>query len=109
MFALRELAIHMRALVGVIAKWILYCTCDLDNTPRRFSELNHDPRHVSTQMQHRNFEAGQHYCEQHDANHDLPRQGVDLYVGSISVLALVSLRKENGLRTSRRRGEHYRI
>ena len=82
MFALRELAIQMRALVGVIVKWILCCMCDLDNMARRFSELNHDPRHVSTQTEHRNFEARQYYCNNHDANHDLPRQGVDLHEGT---------------------------
>ena len=60
MFALRELAIQMRALVGVIVTWILRNTCNMDKTSRRFSELNHDPRHVSTQMQRRNFEGGQY-------------------------------------------------
>ena len=78
MFALRELAIQLRAWVGVIVKLILDCTCDMDKMSRRFSELNHDPRHVSSRMQHRHFKAGQYYCEKHDANHDLPRAGVDL-------------------------------
>ena len=62
MFALRELAIQLRASVRVIVKWVLDCTCDMDKMSRRFSELNHDPRHVGNQMQHRNFEAGQYYC-----------------------------------------------
>ena len=31
-------------------------------------------------------EAGQYYCGQHDANHDLPRAGVDLYVGTYPCL-----------------------
>ena len=60
MFALREFAIQLRALVGVIVKWILYCTFDMDRMPRRFSELSQDARHASTQMQHRSFEAGQY-------------------------------------------------
>ena len=82
MCALQELAIQLRAAVGVIVKWILYCACDMDKMSRRFSELNHDPRHVSSQMQHRNFEAGQYYSEKHDPHHDLPRANVDLHVGT---------------------------
>ncbi len=77
MFALRELGVQLRALVGVDVKWILHCACDMDPTSRRFSELNHDPVHVSDRMVHRNLEAGQIYCEKHGTNHDLPRAGVD--------------------------------
>ena len=82
MFALRELTIQLHALVGVIGKRTLYCTCDMDKMSQIFSVLNHGPRHVSSQTRHRNIEAGQYYCEEHNANHDLPRAGVDLYVGT---------------------------
>ena len=82
MFALRKLAIQMSGLVGVSVQWILYCTCDLDKMSRRFPELSHDPRHVAAQMQRRSFEAGKYDCENHCANHDTLRQGVDLYVGT---------------------------
>ena len=53
MFALREIAIQMRALFGVMVRWSLDSTCDLDKMPRRFSELNH-------QRQRRNFEGGRY-------------------------------------------------
>ena len=82
MLALRQLAIQVRACIGAIVKWTLYCARDTDKVSRRFSERNHDPRHVISRMQHRTFEAGQYYCEKHDANHDLPRAGVDLHVGT---------------------------
>ena len=82
MFALRELGQQLHTLAGVSVKWTLYCTCDSDKISRQFSVLNHDPMHASSKMEHRNFEAGQIYCEKHGANHDLPRAGVDLYVGT---------------------------
>ena len=82
MFALRELSAQLRALVGVVVKWVLYCTCDSDPKSRRFSELNHDPVHVSDWMEHRNIETGQFWCEKHGDNHDLPKGGLDLYVGT---------------------------
>ena len=82
MFALRELGKAWRALVDATVTWILYCTCDSDRMSRRFSVLNHEPIHVSDKMEHRNFETGQFYCETHDMNHDLPRAGVDSYVGT---------------------------
>ena len=62
MCALRELSAQLRALVGVVVKWVLYCTCDSDPKSRRFSELNHDPVHVSDWMEHRNIETGQFWC-----------------------------------------------
>ena len=82
MFALRELAVQLRVLVGGIVKWILYSACDKDKLSRRFSDHNHDPRHVSSKMQHRNFEVGQYECEKHGASQDLPRAGVDFYMGT---------------------------
>eukprot|EP00974_Lingulodinium_polyedra_P105404 10206164-Lingulodinium_polyedra.AAC.1 len=33
-------------------------------------------------MQHLNFQIGQVHCNKHDDNHDMPRNGVDLYVGT---------------------------
>ena len=82
MFALRELGKELRALVGVNVQWTLYCTCDSDRMSRQFAELNHEPMHVSSKMEHRNFETGQIHCEKHNTNHDMPRAGVDLYVGT---------------------------
>jgi hypothetical protein len=82
MFALRELGEALHTLLNVNVKWVLYFTCDLDMMSRTFSELNHNPLHTSDKMEHRNFETGQVYCTKHEANHDLPRHGVDLYVGT---------------------------
>ena len=59
MFALRGLAIQMRALVGVIVQRTLCCMCDMDKMPRRCPELNHDMMYMITQRQHRNLEGGQ--------------------------------------------------
>ena len=77
---MRELAFQVHACIGAIVQRALYCACDMDKMSCRFSELNHDPRQVISQMQHRSCEAGQYDCEKHDANRDLPRAGVDLHV-----------------------------
>ena len=82
MFALRELSNEWHVGLGVSVTWVLYMTCESDKTSQEFSRLNHDPKHVSEQMQHRNFETGQVHCMTHGENHDMPRHGVDLYVGT---------------------------
>lgn len=82
MFALATLGEALRELLNVSVKWILYMTCESDTTSRKFAELNHDPMHISDQMQHRNFQTGQVTCSKHGANHDMPKHGVDLYVGT---------------------------
>ena len=82
LFALREIGAQLLAMVGIAVRWVLYCTCELDSKSRRFSELNHDPVHVSDRMEHRNMEEGRYYCSKHGENHELPRNGVDMYVGT---------------------------
>eukprot|EP00974_Lingulodinium_polyedra_P035979 3452410-Lingulodinium_polyedra.AAC.1 len=57
-------------------------TRESDKTSREFAEFNHDPARASEQMQHRNFQIGQVHCKTHDDNHDTPRNGVALYVGT---------------------------
>ena len=82
MFALRELGSELRVGLDVHVKWVLYMTCESDKASREFARLNHDPRHMSEQMEHRNFQTGQVHCTMHGENHDMPRHGVDLYVGT---------------------------
>eukprot|EP00974_Lingulodinium_polyedra_P129994 11212149-Lingulodinium_polyedra.AAC.1 len=82
MFASRELAKALKELLNFVVVWKLYLLCDTDAVSREFAELNHDPARVSDAMEHRNFEDGQVYCKKHEANHDLPRHGLDMYVGT---------------------------
>ena len=82
MFALRELGNELRAGLDVHVTWVLYMTCESDKASQEFARLNHDPKHMSERMQHRNFQTGQVHCMIHDENHDLPKHGVDLYVGT---------------------------
>ena len=80
MFALRELGNELCVGLDVHVTWVLYMTCESDKASQEFARLNHDPKHMSERMQHRNFQTGQVHCMIHDENHDMPRQGVDLYV-----------------------------
>jgi len=82
MFALRELQKALIELLNVHVKWLLYMTCEMDKMSCAFAELNHNPMHMSGHMQHRNFQSGQVHCTIHNENHDMPRSGVDLYVGT---------------------------
>ena len=82
MFALRELGNAFLELLGLDVTWVLYMTCESDKKSREFARLNHDPVHISEKMQHRNFQTGQVHCTTHDDNHDMPRRGVDLYIGT---------------------------
>ena len=82
MFALRELGNELRVGLDVHVKWVLYMTCESDKASQEFARLNHDPRHMSERMEHRNFRTGQVHCTTHGENHDMPRHGVDLYVGT---------------------------
>ena len=82
MFALRELGNELRVGLDVHVEWILYMTCESDKACREFARLNHAPKHMSEQMEHRNFQTGQVHCTIHGENHNLPRHGVDLYVGT---------------------------
>ena len=82
MFALWELGNELRVWLDVHVKWVVYMTCESDKASQEFARLNHDPRHMSEQMEHRNFQTGQVHCTTHGENHDMPRHGVDLYVGT---------------------------
>ena len=83
MFALRELeeALHT-SMPNVIVEFSLWMSCELDSTSRDFTTLNHGPLHMSEKMEQRNFQSGQMYCCMHDHNIDIPRNGVDVYVGT---------------------------
>lgn len=82
MFALREIRTALEHSIGVSVQFKLYFTCDSDKKCLKFANLNHHPKHTSTAMEQRNFETGKIWCETHKENHDLPKQGVDLYVGT---------------------------
>ena len=82
MFALRELGDALCDLLDVYVKWILYMTCESDKHCQEFARLNHHPKHMSERMEHRNFQTGQVHCMTHGENHNMPRHGVDLYVGT---------------------------
>jgi site-specific DNA-cytosine methylase len=82
MFALREIRTALEHSIGVSVQFKLYFTCDSDKKCFKFANLNHHPKHTSTAMEQRNFETGKIWCETHKENHDLPKQGVDLYVGT---------------------------
>ena len=82
MFALRELQQHLQELVGASIRVSLYCICEKDVKARLFAQQNHAPHHISPDMANRNFETGTFYCEKCDANHELPRRGIDVYVGT---------------------------
>ena len=82
MFALRELSQSLKQVIDMDVTWNLYFTCDSDAQSIKFTKANHHPRHVGTNMVHRNFESGKFWCSSCKENHDLPRRGMDLYVGT---------------------------
>lgn len=80
MFASRELRKAMMDGVGIDVKWVLYCACETDKRARQYIKANHSPAHCSDDMMHRNFEEGKFWCEMCMDNHQLPREGIDVYV-----------------------------
>ena len=82
MCALRELGSELRVWLDVHVAWPRYMACESDKASQPFATLNHDPQHMTERMQHRNFQTGQVHCMIHGENHNLPRHGVDLYVGT---------------------------
>ena len=82
MFALKELRRALREEAGIDMTFYLYFTCESDKTCLEFARTNHMPRHTSRDMRNRDFESGKYWCGTHNEDHDLHRQGVDVYVGS---------------------------
>ena len=82
MFAFRELGKALLELLNARVTWLLYMTCETDKMSCAFAKLNHNPVHVTGDMLARNFQSGQVHCTKHDENHDMPRRGVDVYVGT---------------------------
>ena len=82
MFALSEIGKALHEASGTSVSWNLYFACDSDRRCLKFADLNFQPQHTSAAMENRHFETGKIWCEKHQENHDLPQQGVDLYVGT---------------------------
>ena len=80
MFASRELSRALAAELGIELNWVLFCACEKDKRARDFIMANHAPLHCSDDMLHRSFTEGQFWCEMCKANHDLPKQGIDVYI-----------------------------
>ena len=57
-----------------------YAFCDSSAPAQKFATLNHKPRHIITDMMDRDFEVGTFSCHTCGADHELPSNGVDLYV-----------------------------
>ena len=82
MFALKTLGRAIEDLIGCRVHWSLYFACDSDSRSLKFADRNHQPKHTSNGMEWRSFESGQCWCTKHKQNHDMPRTGVDIYVGT---------------------------
>ena len=82
MFALNELRRALREEAGIDVKLNLYFTCDSDATCLEFARINHKPRHTSRDMRNRDVVAGRYWCDTHREYHDLPKRGLDVYVGT---------------------------
>ena len=80
MFSSRELSKALLEAVGINVQWTLHCACEKDRRAREFIKANHSPKHCSDDMMHRNFEEGKYWCEICMDNHELPRQGIDVYL-----------------------------
>ena len=80
MMATKEVSDALLQSTGLTVKWSLYCACEKDQRTREFIKANYTPLHTSDDMLHRDLTQGQYYCDQCAANHDIPREGIDVYV-----------------------------
>ena len=86
MFALGNLNDAFDRCLNVKVDWNLYFCCEADVASLGFAERNHKPLHTSIDMNQRSLGApdtpAQFWCETCKLNHDLPTDGIDLYVGT---------------------------
>ncbi len=74
------LSLALREECDINVNWKVYCYCDKDHVAARFVQQNFDPTHVSDNMEHRNFETNTFWCTKCNASHELPREGIDIYI-----------------------------
>ena len=86
MFALGNLNDAFDRCLNVKVDWNLYFCCEADVASLGFAERNHKPLHTSIDMNQRSLGApdtpAQFWCETCKLSHDLPTDGIDLYVGT---------------------------
>ena len=97
MFALQTLSDNIKEIIGGNVQWNLYYTCDSDPRSIVFARQNHAPNHVGIDMKQRNFNTGEVWCTLCQRNLPLPKSGIDLYVGGVSVLTMVAKGYSSGL------------
>jgi len=68
------------AKIGIKVKFVLYMYCERDPRAIEFAKANHQPSHISDNIESRNLEEGKIWCSKCQQNHDLPTEGIDIYV-----------------------------
>jgi len=84
MLAARDLQDALKAALGIDFELKLYAACDKSKDAREFTLNNHIPAHMTDDMFDRDFVAGTFKCSLCCQDHDLPTEGVDVYVCSFS-------------------------
>ena len=84
MLALKELGRSLGQVINAEVSWDLYFTCDSDAKSIQFAHDNFHPKHVGVDMEQRNLDPllNNFWCAVCNRNHDIPRSGIDLYVGT---------------------------
>ena len=82
MLALEAISKAVTQILGIHLGVSMYCSCDLDPECLRLTQMRYRPQHLCNNIVHRNFQSGQFYCMLAKDNIALPREGIDLYVGT---------------------------
>lgn len=82
MFALEAISKALVEILGIHLRVSMYCSCDLDKECLRLTQMRYRPQHLCSNIVERNFQLGQFYCMLAEKNITLPREGIDLYVGT---------------------------
>ena len=85
MFALADLNEAFARCLHTKLEWNLYFCCVSDMASLGFAERNHKPSHTSKDMKFRTLgvtNTPQFGCDTCNMNHDMPIDGIDLYVGT---------------------------
>ena len=84
MLGARDLQKAVKEILDMDIEFKLFAACDKNKDARQFTWQNHVPSHMSDNIFDRDFDTGVFTCSLCDQKHNLPTQGVDIYVCSFS-------------------------
>ena len=80
MFASKHLRSYLYATYGVDVIFRLYGACDKCTKAKELTMINHSPDHFTSDIYHRNLQAGTYDCDKCQSTHALPSDGIHMYL-----------------------------